>query len=88
MTVKVHTFHWIAEPKLGIKPNQLVGHLYSDVHDLGELQATAAILYLPKSWLQLNSSIVHYDVWGYKLTQALSMYSEVDNHKFAEDIKA
>ena len=87
MTIKVHTFRWVETSRLGIKPNQLVGHLYSDVEDLDELQAAAATLRLPKSWLQLHDKLVHYDVWGYKLTQALQRYPEVEDHEFVEDMR-
>ena len=87
MSVKVHTFRWVEEPSLGVKSNQLVGHLYSDMGDLDELLAAADLLKLPRSWLQLNSKLIHYDVWGYKLALALERYPEVQSHEFAEDMR-
>lgn len=87
MTIKVHTFHWVETPHLGIKQGQKVGHLYSDVGDIDELQAAATILHLPRAWLQLNSEFVHYDVWGYKLTLALEQYPQAQNREFVHDIR-
>jgi Protein of unknown function (DUF4031) len=85
--VKLHLFSGFENERLGIKRDDLLGHLYSDSsHD--ELMEAAKIVGLNPRYLQNSRGFYHFDLWGSPLQRARQNYKVVNNREIYQDMRA
>lgn len=87
MTVKLHLHSGFDVPWLHIKPTTELGHLYSDIGDIGELHRAAEGLHMRRCWFQSDTTLPHYDLWGKPLKAALAFFDVSSDSHFFFDLE-
>lgn len=85
--IRLHLHSGFSNPKLHIKPDMELGHLYDDRGDEQAMAQAVTKVGLAPGYIQRDHGFAHFDLWAKPLEKAKTLFRITGDREFAKDVE-